>query len=96
MPLQVPIFHDLPQHTISLTLDGAQYTITYTYRDRLGAWYIDVDDADGTRLATGRRLSPGAPPLTSGPPGVLLADAPGDPYDRDAVRLLYYTQDELQ
>lgn len=48
-----------PAATYLTTLGGTEYRITYVWRDRLCGWYIDVDLADGTGVARGRRVAPG-------------------------------------
>lgn len=99
MPQNLPIFPEQPKHEYTITLDGEQFQFVLTYRDRRASWYLDLSTADGTALVRGRRCSPGYPlvfPGTVGSPkGLLTCDAPADPYQRDELRLLYYTAEEL-
>jgi len=46
-----------PVYEYILTLGDAVYTLTITYRERTDGWYLDVDDADGERLLSGKRLA---------------------------------------
>lgn len=99
MPQNLPIFPEQPQHEYTITLDGVQFQVKLTYRDRRGSWYLDLEDANGTPIVLGRRCSPGYPlvyPGTTGSPrGLLTCDAPADPYARDELRLLYFTAAEV-
>lgn len=93
--LQVlPLFHEEDQHGYTETLDGAQFELTLTYRERRKSWYLDLDDANGVPLVRGRRCSPGFPLVPAGivgrPAGILTCDAPNDPYKRSELRLIYY------
>lgn len=96
--VEIPITHEQPQHPARVELDGTEYRVRLTYRARLEAWYLDLYTADETPLALGRRLSPGGLParvvVDGGPPGLLYV--PGDdPYDRDALRLLYIEEESV-
>lgn len=98
MPLRLPFFHDLPAHRYTVALDGAQYEVRLTYRDRTASWYLDLWDSSGAAVVLGRRLSPGWSPqgfvTSSGPPGLLFVFGK-DPYARDEIELWYVTAAEL-
>ena len=82
----LPTFPDSPQTVYQVELDGDTYTITDRYCLRCLAWYVDVETSDGVILIQGRRISPGADPLSGLvgddlPPG-LFAVLGSDPYRR--------------
>lgn len=95
---RLPLFPERPAQSYTIALDGVQYQIRLTYRERTASWYLDLYDEQGEAVLLGRRLSPGAPPLnegvTKGPPGVLFAAGP-DPYPRDGVGLWYASASEV-
>lgn len=99
MPQKLPIYTDVPSHRYRIALDGVQYELRLTYRDRTASWYLDLWDEDGGALLLGRRLSPGWSPnfgvLTGGPPGLLLVLG-ADPYPRGEIELWYYTAEEVE
>lgn len=98
MPQKLPFFHDFPQHTYTVALDGVQYELGLTYRERTASWYLDLWDEQGAALLRGRRLSPNWSPqagvITGGPPGLLAAFG-RDPYDRYEIELFYFSESEL-
>jgi hypothetical protein len=99
MPLKMPFFHDQPAHRYTVPLDGVQYEVRLTYRERTASWYLDLWDEQGGELLKGRRLSPNGSPqggvITDGPPGVIVAFG-RDPYDRYEIELWYYTEAEIE
>ncbi|MEN0065931.1 MAG: hypothetical protein AAGA48_27570 [Myxococcota bacterium] len=97
MAQELPIFYDVPDHEYVVPLDGVQYQLRLTWRERVASWRITVHDADGVELVSNRRLSPQSPVFDSvlgGPPGVLVAVG-SDPYERDELRLAYFPVAEL-
>jgi hypothetical protein len=59
------------------TLDGRNYLLTFEWNQRDGGWYLALADAQGSVIATGRRLSTGFPLLREvrdarRPPGELV------------------------
>lgn len=98
MPERMPFFHDVPSHRYTVALDGVQYEVRLVYRARTASWYLDLRDEQGADLVLGRRLSPGASPvsglITNGPPGALVAFG-ADPYARNELELWYFTEAEL-
>jgi|SRR5688572_24228474 len=77
MAVKLTISYDDPAHRQTVPLEGALYEVRLVYRERTGAWYLDLWDADGNELLRGRRLSPNSSPqlgmITDGPPGALFA-----------------------
>ena len=70
-----------------------------TYKKRLGSWYVDILQQDGTPVLMGRRITPGwsvnvGHHPDGEPGGFLIASNIGDPYRRDALgselTLTYY------
>jgi uncharacterized protein DUF6983 len=98
MPEQLPFHPEQPSHRYTMPLDGVQYDIRLTYRERTSSWYLDLWDENGRPLVLGRRLSPNWGPtvgvLTAGPPGKLFVFGE-DPYARDEIELWYFTAAEL-
>jgi len=45
----------LPRYVQRVTLDGGVYSLDFHWNTRLGAWFVDVLDADGEVLVAGRR-----------------------------------------
>lgn len=99
----IPTYPGLPRHTMSVDLGGTVFQLRFTWRERLGAWYLDVRDANEAALVTGVRLSSSWMPIEhysveSGPAGVLYVRGP-DEYRRDdfgdGVDLVYYDRTEI-
>lgn len=95
-------FPSQPDTTQTVTLGDVQIRVRIYWRERLGAWYVDLLSLDGTAIATGRRVSPGWDMLTgllSGLPAGHLFVEGSDPYTREMlgerVNLVYYTADEI-
>lgn len=103
MPLEFPAFPDLPQHTMTVPIGGVLYVATFTWRERLGSWYLDLRSQDGTDLVRGRRLTPGWGPLLGllipgAPEGLLWVRGPDAFAQADLggeLLLLHYAADEL-
>jgi hypothetical protein len=99
----LPAFPDAPAHTITIDLDGAQYVVRYTWRERSASWYLDLSTVDGTALITGRRLSAGWVPtlglVIDGLPSGVLFVRGVDGYERDDLGtdllVVHYTDDEI-
>lgn len=41
---------DLPAYFYTVTLDGQQYRLDYTYNTRMGKWFLKVSDVQGNAL----------------------------------------------
>ncbi len=85
----LPGFPLSPRHRFRVALGDAVFGVVMTWRERCAAWYVDLYDADGTALITGRRVSPGTSPWADVvadalPESVVVAVGP-DPYDRAAL-----------
>lgn len=96
-------FPELPSHTQTVVLGASQFTIRFTFRDRTGAWYLDLWTVDGDPVILGRRLSVDWSPLLglaldNAPEGVLFVRGP-DGYVReelgDDLLLIFYPLSEL-
>ena len=94
----------LPDHTIQTVLGGVAYLIRYVWKERIGAWFVDVSLVEGgLRLLTGRRLA--AMRVTSagigdGWGGGLLFcvgrdDAPREALGTDDLCLVWYSPEEM-
>ena len=103
MPREITTRSDLRKHRQRVELDGTEYRVVLTWRQRPRAWYMDLYTGGGDPIALGRRLSPGWSPQRTAsderlPPGALLVAGP-EGYSRtdlgDRLRLLYYTEDEI-
>ncbi len=95
--IEIPTHSDQPQGSRVVVLDGAQFRIDLTWRERVSGWYLDLYAADDTPLALGRRLSSRWWPLAGlsvvgAPTGQIIVRGP-DPYVRAdlgaALRLVY-------
>lgn len=62
---ELPAFPNIPQHVMTLTLGGRTYRYRRTYRPRMRAWYIDIEDQNGELIVGGRRLNGEWLPLES-------------------------------
>lgn len=95
MAVQFQVFADLSAGTTTQTWDDRQIQVRTTFRERTGAWYIDLFELDGTPIVFGRRVSPIFMPLfglgfegESLPRGqTLLALGPDDPYLKAALNV---------
>jgi hypothetical protein len=63
MANKIATFQEQPQFSQQLVVGGVEMRLRITYRQRLASWYVDALDLDDTRIATGRRLSPGFLPF---------------------------------
>ena len=96
-----------PQDTSTQPWGATQVLIRTTYRERPGAWYMDILTIEEVPLAIGRRISPQfAPLLGLGLEGeglprdrYLVIDGPIDPYLKedlsDTLIALLLTQAEV-
>lgn len=100
MPSILPTFPDNELFTVTVDLDGQDYTLRFEWKNNLQGWYLDISLPDGTHINQGRRLSPGSTPLVGldGPPGILFVQGP-DPYTQlqlgDDLLLFYFDESEL-
>lgn len=98
MAVKLPLFSDLPAQRYTIALEGVQYEVRLVWRERTGAWYLDLADQQGAWLLRGRRLSPGSSLnlglITDGPPGALTAVG-ADPYAQGELELWYLDAAEL-
>ncbi len=89
MPTQIiPSAPSRWRYDVTVELDGAEYILTWRYRQAVygGGWYIDLATASGVAVVQGRRVSPGADPLQGlvgddVPPGRFIVQGQ-DPYRR--------------
>lgn len=65
-------FQQLPAHTQTVVLLPEQFVVRLVFRQRTGAWYMDLSTVDGVPLVLGRRLSVDWSPLL----GLVIEDAP--------------------
>jgi hypothetical protein len=77
MPQIIDTTPDIPFYRQRTTLDGRDYVLTFTWNERNGRWYMDVNDQDDSPIATGVKLVTGWPLLRLYrderlPPGSLL------------------------
>jgi len=100
----LPAFPAIPQHVYTVTLEGAQFRLQFTWRRRLQSWYVSLLALDDTPIAMGRRLSAGWDPffgfvLEAGPDGFFVVRGT-DGYAREdlgaSLRLVYFTRAELR
>lgn len=94
---ELPFYASRPAFDYQITLEGRQFTLIYEYLDRRGSWYLSVENAEGRRITTRQRVTPGADlcrRLTNdGPAGQVTCVAP-DPYRREDPVILYVSSDE--
>lgn len=100
-------FPEQPQDTSAQPWGDIQVLIRTTYRERTGAWYIDILTIEEVPLVIGRRVSPQyAPLLGLGLEGAglprdryLVIDGSEDPYQKaalsDTLVALLLTQEEI-
>lgn len=83
----LPGYPSNARHIYVTTLGETAYRLTFTWRVRQEAWYVDIELEDGTELVKGRKLSAGWTPLgavdlgDNAPAGSLLVRGP-DNYER--------------
>ncbi len=56
MPLVIPTFPDEPNYTITPTLDGTIYQLTFRISERESCYYLDLALNDGTQLIGGKKV----------------------------------------
>ena len=107
MSVNFQVFADLSQGTTTQTWADRQIQIRTTFRERTGAWYMDLFELDGTAIVFGRRVSPNFVPLLGlGLEGeqlprgqTLLVVGPDDPYVKaslsDTLELLLLSAEEI-
>jgi hypothetical protein len=72
------------------TIDGTDYLLRFKWLDRIGSWYLDFMEADGTEIFMGNRLAVEWPVLLTHrdsrkPAGILLLlDMDGEGFDMDS------------
>ena len=103
MPQKPTQRSDLRKHRQRVILDGTEYRIVLTWRQRQRSWYCDVYNQTGDPLAVGRRVSPAWSPTRTAtderlPPGALFAIG-RDGYRRsdlgDDLQVWYYSGAEI-
>jgi len=70
--------------TETISLSGTQYVLTFNWKSRMKAWYVDIATLAGVALVSGSRVSPDFPPwlllqIAGMPPGTYAPYGP-DPY----------------
>jgi len=102
MPTRLPAFPDLPEHSYTVTLGDAVYTLRFVWRERLAAWYMDLGDSTGTPIVQGVRLTTSWAPFEShgitGLAGVIYVRGNAEPRREDigvTTFLMFYPTDEL-
>lgn len=101
--LILPTRGDVLRYRRRYSLDGVTIALRFAWRQRSGAWYVDVLDGRGEPIVLGQRVSPAAP-LTPDvtapglPPGRLWAIGP-DRYGQEQlgtdVQIVYLTAAEI-
>lgn len=100
---EIPAFPEIPAHTIQVSLEGSDYVISYTYRERGSNWYMGLFTVQGEPLYRGRRLSPDSSPhfnidVPGAPPGQFIVRGPAD-YSRfdlgNELKLVYVPISEI-
>ena len=54
--LEVPVVPSVPAYSMQVLLEEATYSLRFRFNARLGAWFVEVRDADGAMLAAPRRI----------------------------------------
>ena len=106
MPTNLPV-SDLSYYTVLVDLEETTYAITYRWNVREEAWYIDIDEQDGTAIVKGQKVMPYNSPTfrwadARMPSGEILVfsstpnERPGrDSFSSGNVRLWYLTSAEV-
>lgn len=106
MPARINARPSRTDHRLRPTIGGVEVEVRLVWRERLGAWFMDVSDATGAPLLQGKRVTPATEPWraiigedTGGPQGGALVVVGRDPYYRSdlnaGVDLLYLRADEV-
>lgn len=104
MPQILPLSSASPRDRIRPTLDGVAVGLVVYWLRRSAGWYLDAESDDGTPIATGVRITPGAvlafPGAAEGlPPGRFVAVG-ADAYSYDdlgsAVQVMYLPAAEVE
>lgn len=106
--VEIPVRSDLDDFSHVVDLDGVTYQIRLVKNMRDMAWAMDIRDAEGTPLLTGRLVRVDVPltglaPRGDLPPGLLIAqDTSGEGEEIDdwedlgsRVRLMYTPEDDV-
>ena len=103
MSVKITQRSDLRKHRQRVTLDGTEYRIVFTWRQRQRAWYFDIYSQSGDPISLGRRISAGWSPTRTAtderlPPGAFVVKGV-DGYSRsdlgDDLQVWYYGTAEI-
>lgn len=99
--LETPTRKDLPSYQYVINLEGTNYTLTFTFNDRMGKWFLNLGDSKNTTIISQVPIIASWPLFDrfiadAVPPGTLFAfDSSGTSTDPgrfdlgDRVRLIY-------
>jgi hypothetical protein len=105
--IECPTKNDLPAYQYVISLDGTNYTLTFTFNDRMGKWFLNLGDATNNPIINQVPIIASMPLFNrfvgaAIPPGTLFAfDTSGQDMDPgrfdlgDRVRLLYAEEGTL-
>ena len=54
--VEIPVSSDVEHYDLQVTLDGVALTLEFRWNSRSEAWYLDLLNADGDTVASGRKL----------------------------------------
>jgi hypothetical protein len=50
--LEIPTRNDLPSYSYVISLDGVNFTLAYTFNDRMQKWFLNLADASGNQIVS--------------------------------------------
>ena len=48
--LELPTRNDLPSYSYVISLDSVNFTLSYTFNDRMGKWFLNLGDASNNPI----------------------------------------------
>ncbi len=56
MAKRIPLPSGLPHFSLQVELDGTTFTLEFRWNSRDGAWYMNLEDAEGTHILSGIKV----------------------------------------
>ena len=57
MAIKIPLNKSQPSQRQSIILASSKFQIITTWNEQMNSWYVDIEDADGSSIVRGQRMS---------------------------------------